>query len=93
MTKDHTDAILKGESQDCDRVISCEDKQEASTSSSCLNLPSIHLGFRVSVFQQNRGTLLVKGSLQQRDSQLSGEFSPIFQRLEEDLKQRLCRRK
>ncbi|CAN6688089.1 unnamed protein product [Malus baccata var. baccata] len=93
LTKDHSDAILKGESQDCDRVISCEDKQEASTSSSSLNLPSIHLGFRVLfsflyVFQENRGTLLVKGSLQQRDSQLSGEFSPIFQRLEEDLKQR-----
>ncbi|KAB2600740.1 methyltransferase-like protein 16 [Pyrus ussuriensis x Pyrus communis] len=75
MTKDHSDAILKGESQDCDRVISCEDKQDASTSSSCLNLPSIHLGFRVSV---RCWTLLVKGSLQQRDSQLSGEFSPIY---------------
>ncbi|KAB2602424.1 methyltransferase-like protein 16 [Pyrus ussuriensis x Pyrus communis] len=89
MTKDHSDAI-KGESQDCDRVFSCEDKQEASTSSSCLNLPSIHLGFHVSV---RCWTLLVKGSLQQRDSQLSGEFSPIFQRLEEDLKHRFCRRK
>ncbi|KAM1243518.1 hypothetical protein ACFX2G_035762 [Malus domestica] len=93
MTKDHSDAILKGGPQDYDRVFSCEDKQQASTSSSCLNLHSNNLGFRVSVFQQNPGTLLVKGSLQQRDCQLSGAFSPIFQRLEEDLKQKFCRRK
>ncbi|PQQ02294.1 methyltransferase-like protein 16 homolog [Prunus yedoensis var. nudiflora] len=92
-TKDHLDAVLKSESQHCGRVVSCEDVQEATISSSCLNLPPNNLSFCVSVFQQIPGTLLVKGSLQQRESQVSGSFSSIFQRLEEDLKQKFCRRK
>lgn len=92
-TKDHLDAVLKSESQHCGRVASCEDVQEATISSSCLNLPPNNLSFRVSVFQQIPGTLLVKGSLQHRESQVSGSFSSIFQRLEEDLKQKFCRRK
>ncbi|KAL6185556.1 hypothetical protein ACLB2K_041688 [Fragaria x ananassa] len=42
---------------------------------------------------QTPGTLLVKGSLQQRDGQVSGAFSTIFQTLEEVLKQKFRREK
>ncbi|XVE48885.1 hypothetical protein DITRI_Ditri01bG0037700 [Diplodiscus trichospermus] len=45
------------------------------------------------VFQQIPGTLLVKGSLQHRDSPLSGLFSSIFQELEEALRHKFCREK
>ncbi|PRQ21908.1 putative 23S rRNA (adenine(1618)-N(6))-methyltransferase [Rosa chinensis] len=89
---DKSDANLKSESQNYDGVASCDDVQEAS-GSSCLNLLSNNLSFRVSVFQQTPGTLLVKGSLQQRDGQISGSFSPIFRRLEEVLKQKFHREK
>ncbi|KAK9931231.1 hypothetical protein M0R45_018517 [Rubus argutus] len=89
----HSDAVLKSELQNCDRVPSCEDVQEACRSSSYLELPSNNLSFRVSVFQQTPGTLLVKGSLQQKDGQLSGAFSSTFRRLEEVLKQKFGREK
>ncbi|KAL5710948.1 23S rRNA (adenine(1618)-N(6))-methyltransferase [Ranunculus cassubicifolius] len=42
--------------------------------------------FRLTVFQQIPGTLLLKGSLQHRGSSLSGVFSLIIQQLEEHLK-------
>ncbi|EOX97728.1 Ribosomal RNA large subunit methyltransferase F isoform 3, partial [Theobroma cacao] len=52
-----------------------------------------NLSFRVSVFQQIPGTLLVKGSLQHRDSPLSGLFSSIIQQLEDALRRKFCREK
>ncbi|XP_014509864.1 U6 small nuclear RNA (adenine-(43)-N(6))-methyltransferase-like isoform X2 [Vigna radiata var. radiata] len=46
--------------------------------------------FTVDVFQQIPGTLLVKGSLQDKHSPLSGAFSVIFQKLEEALRSKFC---
>ncbi|KAJ8764992.1 hypothetical protein K2173_010462 [Erythroxylum novogranatense] len=51
------------------------------------------LCFRISVFQQIPGTLLVKASLQHRDGPLSGLFSSIVQQMEEYLTSKFCRRK
>ncbi|GMN48695.1 hypothetical protein TIFTF001_017873 [Ficus carica] len=67
----HCKAILKNEEQHCDRAVGCEDAKDTDTSSSCLNLPLTDLCFRISVFQQTPGTLLVKGSSKQGDSQAS----------------------
>lgn len=55
--------------------------------------PSADLCFRVSVFQQIPGTLLVKGSLHHKSSPSSGSFSQIFHRLEEFLKAESCKEK
>ncbi|KAJ3693961.1 hypothetical protein LUZ60_009441 [Juncus effusus] len=44
------------------------------------------LSFRVSIFEQIPGTVLVKGSLLQKDSSLAGDFSRHFSQLEEKLK-------
>ncbi|XP_014509865.1 U6 small nuclear RNA (adenine-(43)-N(6))-methyltransferase-like isoform X3 [Vigna radiata var. radiata] len=46
--------------------------------------------FTLEVFQQIPGTLLVKGSLQDKHSPLSGAFSVIFQKLEEALRSKFC---
>ncbi|XP_050363434.1 uncharacterized protein LOC126782261 [Argentina anserina] len=92
ITANKSDANFKSESQSFGRLASSDDVHEAS-GSSCLNLLSNNLSFRISVFQQTPGTLLVKGSLQQRDGQLSGAFSTIFHRLEEVLKHKFCREK
>ncbi|KAJ0010308.1 hypothetical protein Pint_34356 [Pistacia integerrima] len=64
--KDHCNAILKNEVNHVDETASGQNLQETSNSSSCLDTPN-SLCFRVSVFQQIPGTLLVKGSLH-RDS-------------------------
>ncbi|PKI78709.1 hypothetical protein CRG98_000934, partial [Punica granatum] len=45
------------------------------------------------VFQQIPGTLLVKGSLQQKDCPVSGELLSAFQRLEVVLKDKFCQTK
>lgn len=87
----HCKAILKNEEQHCDRAVGCEDAKDTDTSSSCLNLPLTDLCFRISVFQQTPGTLLVKGSSKQGDSQASGMISLILRRLEEVLKHKFCR--
>eukprot|EP01018_Ginkgo_biloba_P018753 Gb_28580 [translate_table: standard] len=47
------------------------------------------LSFRVSVFEQSPGTLLVKGSLVQRGSSYSGLFAALFILMEETLKENL----
>lgn len=49
------------------------------------------LRFRITVFQQIPGTLLIKGSLQHSASPLSGLFSLMIQQLEEALKKEFCR--
>ncbi|PON55072.1 S-adenosyl-L-methionine dependent methyltransferase, Mett10D, predicted [Parasponia andersonii] len=88
---DHCNAILKNGEQHCDRAAGCEDVQDSYISSSCLSLPINNQCFRISVFQQIPGTLLVKGSQKHGNSQDSGAFSLILQRLEEDLKHKFCR--
>ncbi|XP_042458815.1 U6 small nuclear RNA (adenine-(43)-N(6))-methyltransferase-like [Zingiber officinale] len=47
---------------------------------------SCNLSFHVSVFEQTPGTLLVRGSLLQKNDPLSGMFSSLFLRLEDSLK-------
>ncbi|XP_021286006.1 methyltransferase-like protein 16 homolog [Herrania umbratica] len=76
-------ALLNNEVKHLNEVASCSDVQEAS----------LNLSFRVSVFQQIPGTLLVKGSLQHRDSPLSGLFSSIIQQLDDALRRKFCREK
>ncbi|KAF3967251.1 hypothetical protein CMV_008741 [Castanea mollissima] len=90
-SNDHCDAILKNELQPLDEVSSCQHVQETLNNSSCSLHPSNNLCIRVSVFQQIPGTLLVKGSLQQRDNPIPGAFSSIFQKLEEVLRYKFCR--
>ncbi|KAK9691179.1 hypothetical protein RND81_09G181500 [Saponaria officinalis] len=86
--KDHCDAILKSNAKNLDEVCSSVNlgKPFDNTSSSDVNL-----SFRVSVFQQIPGTLLLKGSLQQRDGQLSELFSAVFQQLQEFLKHKFSK--
>uniref|UniRef100_A0A7N2MYC5 U6 small nuclear RNA (adenine-(43)-N(6))-methyltransferase n=1 Tax=Quercus lobata TaxID=97700 RepID=A0A7N2MYC5_QUELO len=73
-SNDHCDAILKNELQPLDEVSSCQHVQETLNGSSCLLHPSNNLCIRISVFQQIPGTLLVKGSLQQRDNPIPGNY-------------------
>ncbi|XP_027345436.1 U6 small nuclear RNA (adenine-(43)-N(6))-methyltransferase isoform X2 [Abrus precatorius] len=49
-----------------------------------------NMSFMLEVFQQIPGTLLVKGSLQDRNSPSSGALSVIFQKLEEALRCKFC---
>ncbi|KAF7810798.1 U6 small nuclear RNA (adenine-(43)-N(6))-methyltransferase-like [Senna tora] len=92
-SKDQCDSILKNEPPITDNSTQCEPKSATSDGSSYLNITSDKLPFRVSVFQQIPGTLLVKGSLQERNSPISGAFSLIFQKLEEALRSNFCREK
>ncbi|GAV66808.1 LOW QUALITY PROTEIN: Methyltransf_10 domain-containing protein, partial [Cephalotus follicularis] len=58
----------------CDTIMKnarCKYIQETSDSSS-LHIPLNNICFRISIFQQIPGTLLVKGSLQHRDNPVSG---------------------
>lgn len=47
------------------------------------------LAFRVSVFEQSPGTLLVKGSLMKKEISSSGTFSVLLLQLEEALNEKL----
>lgn len=87
-SNDHCNAILKNEARYLDETASFEHKQEISDGSHLSS--STNLSFRILVFQQTPGTLLVKGSLQHRDNPLSGLFSLIFQQLEENLTSKFC---
>ncbi|KAG5024934.1 hypothetical protein AAZX31_08G085100 [Glycine max] len=87
--KDDCDLILRNGLPIINKSIDCQPTREASSGSS-LNLSSERLCFCISVFQQIPGTLLVKGSLQDRNSTLSGAFSMIFQKLEEALRDKFC---
>ncbi|KAE8659462.1 hypothetical protein F3Y22_tig00116962pilonHSYRG00474 [Hibiscus syriacus] len=85
---------ITASSEDCNALLNNEVKHrdEASSCSNVEEAPS-NLSFRVSVFQQIPGTLLVKGSLQNRDNPLSGLFSSIIQQLEASLRHKFCREK
>ncbi|GFP89027.1 methyltransferase-like protein 16 [Phtheirospermum japonicum] len=69
-TKEQIDAILKSETH---------------SSSDQHGQPDTTLRFRISIFQQNPGALLVRGSLHEKSSSIPGLFSLIFQHLEEFL--------
>ncbi|KAL3020029.1 hypothetical protein AAZX31_05G122800 [Glycine max] len=88
-SKDDCDSILRNELHIINKSINCQPTQKTSNGSS-LNLSSERLCFRISVFQQIPGTLLVKGSLQDRNCAVSGAFSVIFQKLEEALRNNFC---
>ncbi|KAM7269413.1 hypothetical protein ACFE04_024910 [Oxalis oulophora] len=83
---DKVDAILKSKVKCVDEeVTNYRHVQETP------NNPSSDLCFCVTVFQQIPGTLLVKGSLQHKESLVPGVFSSMIQRLEEVLKHKFCR--
>ncbi|XP_014509863.1 U6 small nuclear RNA (adenine-(43)-N(6))-methyltransferase-like isoform X1 [Vigna radiata var. radiata] len=89
VTKDDCDSILRNELTIFNDSTDCQPTRETSNESS-LNFSLERLCFRISVFQQIPGTLLVKGSLQDKHSPLSGAFSVIFQKLEEALRSKFC---
>ncbi|CAM8932158.1 unnamed protein product [Rhodiola kirilowii] len=67
---------------------------ESSMSSNPEALTSNTLSFSVSVFQQNPGTLLVRGTIQKRDNFFPpGLFSSVFQRLEATMRSKFCKTK
>ncbi|RDX62519.1 U6 small nuclear RNA (adenine-(43)-N(6))-methyltransferase, partial [Mucuna pruriens] len=88
-SKDDCDSILRNELPIINKSIDCQPTTETSNGLS-VNLSLERLCFRISVFQQIPGTLLVKGSLQDKNSPLSGAFSVIFQKLEEALRNKFC---
>lgn len=92
ISNDHCNAILKTEVQGYNELNNYQYMQETCDGSSLP--PSFEeLCFRISVFQQIPGTLLVRGSLKDRESPGSGVFWSIFQQLEEVLKNKFCREK
>eukprot|EP00257_Ricinus_communis_P020945 XP_015580315.1 U6 small nuclear RNA (adenine-(43)-N(6))-methyltransferase [Ricinus communis] len=90
---DQCDAILKNEAKESDGTANCDPLEGTSKSnSSTLQHPPLNkLCFRILVFQQIPGTLLVKGSLQHKDSPVSGLFSSVIHQLEEMLRYKFCR--
>ncbi|XP_028768018.1 RNA N6-adenosine-methyltransferase mettl16 isoform X2 [Neltuma alba] len=87
-SKDECDSILMNELPLIHKGAQSESGRETSNGSSYTDISYDKLRFRVSVFQQIPGTLLVKGSLQEKSSPLSGAFSLIFQKMEEDLRKK-----
>lgn len=82
LSSEQTNKLLKDKSDDFDVRESCS----TSNSSDNLQKPFEELSFRVSVFEQIPGTLLLKGSLPNKETSLSGLFSSFLAQLEEDLK-------
>jgi 23S rRNA (adenine1618-N6)-methyltransferase len=89
-SNDQCNTISKNDIADVDSVRS-HGYEKQSLDGSSLQVPEYNLSFRILVFQQMPGTLLIKGSLQQKDSPLSGLFSRVFGSLEESLKSKFCR--
>ncbi|KAK7260499.1 hypothetical protein RIF29_26592 [Crotalaria pallida] len=88
-SKDDCDSILKNGLPFSNKSIDCQPSGETSNGSS-LHSSLDRFCLRISVFQQSPRTLLVKGSLQDRNSPLSGAFFGIFQKLEEALRNEFC---
>lgn len=91
VSNDCCDAISKTDVKELDEATTLPNVAESSSSASSHD--PLTFSFRISVFQQIPGTLLVRGSLQQRDSPLSGAFTSVFQQLEEFLRHKFCRQK
>uniref|UniRef100_A0A2P2JCF8 U6 small nuclear RNA (adenine-(43)-N(6))-methyltransferase n=1 Tax=Rhizophora mucronata TaxID=61149 RepID=A0A2P2JCF8_RHIMU len=89
---DQCNAVLKNEATYLKEDASFNTMENISCGSSPhFSLNS--LSFQISVFQQIPGTLLVKASLQLRDSTVSGMFSLMVQQLEEILRHKFCKSK
>ncbi|XP_052194805.1 uncharacterized protein LOC127802812 isoform X2 [Diospyros lotus] len=87
------DGILKNELRNMNDAAHGQYEQVTSIVSHPI-LPPHDMSFRISVFQQIPGTLLLRGSLQHRESPVAGvRFSLIFLKLEQVLKERFCREK
>ncbi|XP_038886851.1 U6 small nuclear RNA (adenine-(43)-N(6))-methyltransferase isoform X1 [Benincasa hispida] len=86
-SEDHCRAILKNRACEVDKGASSATVEKSEPQ------PSSDLCFRVSVFQQIPGSLLVKGSLHHKSSPSAGSFSLIFHGLEEFLKAESCKEK
>ncbi|KAF3553669.1 hypothetical protein F2Q69_00016368 [Brassica cretica] len=82
-------------SDQCNTITNRDDvdsvRSHGSLDGSSLQVPQDDLSFRILVFQQMPGTLLIKGSLQHKDSPFSGLFSVVFGSLEESMKSKFCR--
>ncbi|GER50272.1 ribosomal RNA large subunit methyltransferase F [Striga asiatica] len=84
-TKEQIDAVLKSETCDSSRfAVYQHETNESSCSSDFRGKPDA-ICFRISVFQQNPGALLVRGTLHEKTSSIPGLFQLIFQHLEEFL--------
>ncbi|KAK1324341.1 hypothetical protein QJS10_CPA01g00415 [Acorus calamus] len=82
VSQEHVTAILRDDQSNFDESAISQHNSEAPN-----NLCSEeNMCFRVSVFEQIPGTLLVRGSLSNKKSPISGSFSAVFQHLEEALK-------
>ncbi|KAL6526000.1 hypothetical protein OROHE_015524 [Orobanche hederae] len=75
-TKEQIDAILKNETRQ---------RSGNETYHHEMDGPNSALFFRISVFQQSPGALLVRGKVHEKASSIRGLFSVIFQHLEEVL--------
>ncbi|KAL6494840.1 hypothetical protein OROGR_031640 [Orobanche gracilis] len=75
-TKEQVDAILKNETRQ---------RSGNETYLHEMDEPNSVLCFRISVFQQSPGALLVRGKVHEKASSIPGLFSLIFQHLEEVL--------
>ncbi|KAL1807422.1 hypothetical protein ACET3Z_024412 [Daucus carota] len=87
-SKYHCDALLNDRTLETFKAQSCQYAHTTSNVSDGSNSLSDELHFRISVFQQIPGTLLVKGSLQQKENQ--GMLLLIFQHLESTLRNKFC---
>lgn len=87
-SSDQCKTIITNKDEDVDSRVRSQTRDDGAS----LQLPPRDdLSFRILVFQQMPGTLLIKGSLQHKDSPLSGLFSVVFSSLEESLKSKFCR--
>lgn len=91
-SNDRCATILKTDIKKLGEASTCLHVTEASKGACCSNIP-MDLSFRVLVFQQIPGTLLVKASLKPGDSALSGTFTSVFLQLEEFLKHKFSSKK
>ncbi|XP_075511289.1 uncharacterized protein LOC142547093 isoform X1 [Primulina tabacum] len=89
-TREQCDAILKTGKGDKKGDHGFHHELETHNPSDDHHIQSDVLRFRISVFQQIPGTLLVRGSLHERESSNSGVFSLIFQHLEQVLRNKFC---
>ncbi|KAI3861392.1 hypothetical protein MKW98_000344 [Papaver atlanticum] len=87
VSNERCDAIVNNESVNAYETSTSQPRQPTCDDA----LPSKEISFRISVFQQIPGTVLVKASLQNKGSPLSGAFSVLSQQLEISLKKDYCR--
>ncbi|CAI9097411.1 OLC1v1033834C2 [Oldenlandia corymbosa var. corymbosa] len=91
-SKDQCESMLTSETEPYG-ALSYQHNLEMPDVSNQLDSQSIDLHFSISVFQQIPGTLLVKGTLQQKGNPNAGAFSLVFSKLEAVLKAKFCKPK